>query len=145
MTKGITARELACVTLENAKSPGERIYAQYGVTGVRGQAEAGFPAVMQVGLPIFREGLSRGLNMNDAGCCALLHLLAVTDDTNLIHRSDRDTQLKVKAQVAAMLEKDPFPNKEVLEELDAEFIRKDLSPGGSADLLALTYFLFLLS
>lgn len=141
MTAGVTAEDFGGVTVENAKTPGERIYARYGITGVRGQAEAGFPAVCKVGLPIMRQGLSKGLSFNDAGCVTLLHLIAATDDTNLIHRSDRATQLQIREQIAAQLEKEPFPGTEIIEYLDKEFIEKNLSPGGSADLLAITYFL----
>ena len=145
MTKGIISQDFAEVTTENAKTVGERLYAQYGITGVRGQAEAGYPAVLENGLPILRKGLGQGLSLNDAGCAALLHLLAVTDDTNLIHRSDRQTQLQVRAQVAQLLKDAPYPSAEALEALDREFIEKNLSPGGSADLLAVTYFLQFLS
>lgn len=141
MTAGVTAEDFAGVTAENAKTPGEHIYTRYGITGVRGQAEAGFPAVCKAGLPILRQGLSKGLSFNDAGCVTLLHLIAATDDTNLIHRSDRATQLQIREQIAAQLEKEPFPGTEAIEELDKEFIKKNLSPGGSADLLAITYFL----
>lgn len=141
MTKGIVDRDLGHITLENAVTAGERLYAQYGITGVRGQAEAGFPAVCQIGLPVLKQGLSKGLSINDAGCVTLLHLLAATDDTNLIHRSDRQTQLEVQAQVAALLKKEPFPGIAAIEQLDREFIQKNLSPGGTADLLAMTYFL----
>lgn len=145
MTKGIVAQDFAGITLKNAATAGERIYAQYGVTGVRGQAEAGFPAVTQVGIPVLKKGLSQGLSFNDAGCVTLLHLLAATDDTNLIHRSDRQTQLAVKAQVAALLKDTPYPSIAQIMELDTDFIRRNLSPGGSADLLAMTYFLYLLT
>lgn len=145
MTKGIVAQDFAGITLKNAATAGERIYAQYGVTGVRGQAEAGFPAVTQVGIPVLKKGLSQGLSFNDAGCVTLLHLLAATDDTNLIHRSDRQTQLAVKAQVAALLKDTPYPSIAQIIELDTDFIRRNLSPGGSADLLAMTYFLYLLT
>lgn len=140
MAAGVT-REL---TGKAADTAGQRIYAQWGITGVRGQAEAGFPAVLNTGLPVLRSGLQQGLSLNDAGCATLLHLLAVTDDTNLIHRSDRQTQLQVKQSVADLLAEDLYPNKAVIEQLDREFIEKNLSPGGSADLLAATYFLHLI-
>ena len=145
MTKGLVEADFAGVTPENAKTAGEKLYVAYGITGVRGQAEAGFPAVREVGLPIFREGLEKGLSVNDAGAVTLLHLLSVTDDTNLIHRSDRKTQLQIKARIAQMLQREPFPAAEVIEALDREFIQKNLSPGGSADLLAATYFVHFLS
>ncbi len=144
MAQGIVASDFANITEETAKTAGERLYARYGITGVRGQAEQGFPAVEQSGLPILQQGLEKGLSLNDAGAAALLHLLCATDDTNLISRSDRDTQLQITAQVAALLEKEPFPAADKIEALDREFIQKNLSPGGSADLLALCFFLLFL-
>ena len=145
MTEGLVASDFAGITLENAKTHGEALYARYGVTGVRGQAEAGFPAVGQVGIPRLQEGLGKGLSLNEAGSCVLLHLLACSDDTNLIHRSDRKTQLEIQLQLRTLLEGDPFPAKAVIEDLDRQFIEKNLSPGGSADLLAATYFLYFLT
>jgi len=143
MAAGVT-KELSGIKANNAATAGERIYTEYGITGVRGQAEAGFPAVLETGLPVLRKGLQQGLSLNDCGCATLLHLLAVTDDTNLIHRSDRQTQLQVKQSVADLLTVDPYPEKAVIQQLDREFIEKNLSPGGSADLLAATYFLHFL-
>ena len=51
---------------------------------------------------------------------------------------------KTAENIGALLEKEPFPTKETLERLDAEFIRDNLSPGGTADLLALVYMLHFL-
>ncbi len=144
MTAGVVETDFAGITPENAKTVGERLFAQYGITGVRGQAENGFPAVKDVGLPVLQKGLADKLSLNDAGAVTLLHLLAATDDTNLIHRSDRQTQLNIRQQIQSLLESNPYPNKDVIEKLDAEFIQKNLSPGGSADLLALCYFLLFL-
>ena len=143
MAAGVTA-ELSGKTADSAATAGERIYVECGITGVRGQAEAGFPAVLNTGLPVLHSGLQQGLSLNDAGCATLLHLLSVTDDTNLIHRSDRQTQLQVKQSVAALLSQTPYPDHAVIEQLDRAFIERNLSPGGSADLLAATYFLQLL-
>ncbi len=123
---------------------GEKLFTQHGITGVRGQAEAGFPAVLQVGLPTLEKGLQDGLSVNDAGCAALLALMTAAVDTNLIHRSNLQQQQAISAEITALLEKDPYPSREILQELDRQFIEKNLSPGGSADLLALTYFLYFL-
>jgi len=141
MTQGIVAADFAGITEETAKTTGEKLYARYGISGIRGEAEAGYPAVLEQGLPRLREGLSQGLSLNDAGCCALLHLMAATDDTNLIHRSDRETQLQVRENISAILAETPFPPLDRISRLDQDFIQKNLSPGGSADLLAVTYFL----
>lgn len=51
----------------------------------------------------------------------------------------------MKAQVAKLLERDPFPTMQTIEQLDKQFIEKNPSPGGSADLLAMTYCLLFLS
>ncbi len=145
MTEGLTARDLAEVTALNAATAGQRLFAQHGITGVRGQAEQGFPAVLQVGLPVLEQGLQQGLSLNDAGCAALLHILAATDDTNMVSRSNMATAKAVAAELGALLAQTPYPDQETLLALDRTFIEQNLSPGGSADLLAATYFLHLLN
>ena len=144
MCSGVTAGDFAHVTPETAGTPGERLYAAFGITGIRGQAEAGFPAVLKHGLPVLRDGLTRGLSADQAGCAALLALIATAEDTNLIHRSNRETQQQIRQETARLIQENPYPGERVLEQLDAEFIRRNLSPGGSADLLAMCYFLYFL-
>ncbi len=144
MTAGLVAKDLAGLMWETAKTAGQKLYLRYGITGVRGQAEAGFPAVLKVGLPKLEEGLAKGLSINDAGCAALLAMLAASTDTNIISRSDYDTQQRIAMETAVLLQKDPFPGEETLKRMDADFIEKNLSPGGTADLLSMTYFLHFL-
>ena len=144
MAAGLVEKDFAGLTTESAKTTGQKIYMRYGITGVRGQAEAGFPTVLNVGLPKLEEGLEKGLSLNDAGCAALLAMMASAVDTNLIARSDYETQQRIAQEAAALLEKDPFPGENVLKQMDEDFRKKNLSPGGSADLLAMTYFLHLL-
>ena len=143
MTAGLTARDFAGVTEENASTAGQRLFAQHGITGVRGQAEQGFPAILQVGLPVLEQGLQQGLSLNAAGCAALLHILAATDDTNMASRSDLATAKAVAAKLGALLAQTPYPSQETLLALDRAFIERNLSPGGSADLLAAVYFLYM--
>ena len=144
MTAGLCDRDFTGVHVENAVTAGQKLYVQYGITGVRGQAEAGYPALLQVGLPVLEQGLADGLDLNDAGCAALLHLLCAVTDTNMIARSDVDTAKAMQDKIAAILLEVPYPDKAVIEALDGEFIEKNLSPGGAADLLAATYFLYFL-
>lgn len=144
MTRGLTASDFAGLTKENAVTVGQKLYLQYGITGIRGQAEAGLPAVRNAGLPVLKNGLARGLSLNDAGCAALLALMASATDTNLIARSDVTTQQKTVARIKELLTENPYPDRQTLERLDREFIEKNLSPGGSADLLAICYFLYFL-
>lgn len=141
LTKDIIAFDFINLTIENAKTNGERLFAEFGITGVRGQAAAGFPAVKEIGFPTFLKSLQHGYSYNDAGCITLLHLIAATDDTNLIRRCGRDQQLVLRQRIRQMLEDDPYPELHKLLTLDREFIERNLSPGGCADLLAVVYFL----
>lgn len=144
MTQGLVISDYADLTPEKAKTAGQKLYLQYGITGVRGQAEAGFPTVLKVGLPKLEAGLSLGKSINESGCAALLAMLAKTVDTNMIHRGGYEVQQEVMKTLSELLEEEDFPSKETLEGLDAEFTRKNLSPGGTADLLALVYMLHFL-
>lgn len=139
MTRGLTAGDFAGLTEENARTAGQKLYLRYGITGVRGQAEAGFPVVAQVGLKRLEEGLAQGRTLNEAGCAALLAMLVATDDTNMIHRGGYETHQRVRQELAHTLARQPFPDQETLKALDDAFIRQNLSPGGTADLLAATY------
>lgn len=141
MTSGLTKQDFADVTAENAVTAGQKLYAQYGITGIRGQVEAGLPVVLHHGLPVLEKGLKLGYDINRAGCAALLEILVHSTDTNMIARSSRERQLAWVAHVKELLAQTPYPDEEALVELDDQFIAENLSPGGSADLLALTYLL----
>ncbi len=140
----LIARDFAGLTEENAVTMGQKLYLRHQITGVRGQMEAGLPAVRDVGLPVLKEGIARGLSVNDAGCGALLALITAAADTNLIARSSLKTQQEIAGQVKKLLEKHPYPDRQALSQLDSEFVERNLSPGGSADLLAVCYLLYFL-
>lgn len=144
MAKGLVASDFAGLTEENAITMGQKLYLRHQITGVRGQMEAGLPAVKDVGLPVLKEGIARGLSVNDAGCGALLALVTAATDTNLIARSSLKTQQEITAQVKKLLAEHPYPDREALCQLDSEFVKRNLSPGGSADLLAVCYMLYFL-
>lgn len=144
VTCGLVSHDYADLTPENARTAGQKLYLQYGITGVRGQAEAGFPAALNVGLPKLEAALAAGKTINEAGCAALLAMLADTVDTNMIHRGGYERAKKAAEEVRMLLEREPFPSEESLHELDTAFTRDNLSPGGTADLLALVYMLHFL-
>ena len=144
MAAGSVSRELSGLTKETASTAGQRFYLEYGVTGVRGQAEAGFPSVLEYGLPTLEKGLEQGRNVDEAGAAAMLTLLAHGTDTNMVSRGGIDVQREKSAQLLKLLETYPYPNADMLTVLDQDYIRQNLSPGGSADLLALCYLLHFL-
>ncbi|MDO4487919.1 MAG: citrate lyase holo-[acyl-carrier protein] synthase [Eubacteriales bacterium] len=141
--KGITAADFKNVTLENAKTAGERFYAEFGITGIRGQAEMKFPGVRSLAIPVISTLLKEGYSLNDAGRIALLHIIAGTDDTNMIKRGGMETAKKARDRILRLLCDNNMPTDEELNELDDEFISLNLSPGGSADLLSAAYLLCL--
>lgn len=144
MAEGIVEKDFKNLSKENAVTNGQKLYVNYGITGIRGQVEEGFPAVRNIGLPILRKGLQEGRSLNESGGAALLAIMTESIDTNLIARSDICTQRQVVDEVRSLLEENPYPSIEQLNELDQKFIRKNLSPGGSADLLAICYLLYFL-
>ncbi len=144
MTAGLIRHDYANLTPETAKTAGQKLYLQYGITGVRGQAEEGFPTVLTVGLPKLEAGLAQGKTINEAGCAALIAMLAQTVDTNMIHRGGYEVQQDTMQGLSHLLKAEPFPSREALEAVDEAFIQKNLSPGGTADLLAMVYLLHFL-
>ena len=88
-----------------------------------------------------QEGLAKGYDFDRVGGGALLAILANSTDTNIIARSSRERQLALTEELKALLAQTPYPDKDALAALDDRFIAENLSPGGSADLLALTWLL----
>ena len=67
--------------------------------------------------------------------------VTIVTDTNMAARGGMDQAKAAMDRVARLLEHDPMPAPSEREVLDREFIRRNLSPGGCADLLAVTLFL----
>ena len=143
MTEGLVARELGGGTPRTA---GERMFRDFGISGIRGEIEAGLPSVLKAGLPTLENALARGEGCNRALIRALVALMAKVNDTTILARSPKLESLRMvqeKAhaiQHARLLDQDSW--QDALWKLDAEFVSANISPGGSADLLALTWFLY---
>jgi holo-ACP synthase/triphosphoribosyl-dephospho-CoA synthase len=147
MVAGIVERELSGAIAKSAEelTAGERLYITYGVTGIRGELAEGLPAVKLRALPALRQALKKGLSVNDALVQTLLELMTCVDDTTVMNRHHPD-KMRVwvweKAQGAikagGMTTAD---GKKMCLALDQEFILHNVSPGGVADLLAVTWFL----
>lgn len=124
-----------------AHTAGERLYLHSGLRGIRGEVAAGLPAVLETGLPIMESCLDEGMSRNDAGVITLLYLIARGEDTNMIKRGGYALAEEMSSLVRTELRKNVLPTMERVRQLDELFIRRDLSPGGCADLLAVSYFL----
>lgn len=69
----------------------------------------------------------------------LLRIMCDLDDTNIVYRTDYDTMQQVKTQARHLLE--DF-SEAGIEDMNRDFVGRNISPGGSADMLALVVFLF---
>lgn len=150
MVKNIVDDELKTLikTKEPAKlTAGESLYLKYGITGIRGEVEKGFPTVKKHGLPNLYRYLDKGLSLNQTFVNTLLHIMAHTEDTNVVWRGGLEALNLMKnfsedaLALGGMATKE---GKEAIENMNKEFIRLNISPGGSADLLATTIMFYLL-
>ena len=120
---------------------GGRLYLEHGIRGIRGEASEGFPSVRNIAMPIYTKALKSGASANDAGVTTLIHLIAKVKDTNLYNRGGVSGAQYAAQRAREIIESNPDSLKNQAEKLDKEFIDRNLSPGGCADLLAITYFL----
>ena len=93
-----------------------------------------------------KEELKKDRSINDAGVITLLSIIATSEDTNIVNRSSYEEMKELQARIQTVLKEKAHDTHELLtyaKELDAEMIERNISPGGSADLLALTYFIYL--
>ena len=145
---GIVERELGVLAGKGEKvlTAGERLYRDHGITGIRGELEQGLPAISDCALPMLKKSLEEGLSINDALLNTLLTLMTCVDDTTVMNRHNpekmrswvRDKAQSVLAEGGAATSKGRLK----AEALDEEFTANNISPGGAADLLAVTWFLY---
>lgn len=125
-------------------SHGEIVQKLYGVTGARGEAFANFPHVVHVGLPALQVARGEGRSEAASKLCALLAIMAQLDDTCVLYRGGLEAARFVKRGARSVLAAggpETHAGDSALHRLDQEFLAREISPGGSADLLAATIFL----
>lgn len=123
-----------------------------GTHGSRAKVEASPVATLKSALDNAREGYARlfadwlpfyaarrRANDTYAPHRTLLRIMAELDDTNIVHRSSVDTMIQVKMQARQLLNDFSEPG---LEAMNRSFIMRNLSPGGSADMLSMVVFLY---
>jgi triphosphoribosyl-dephospho-CoA synthase len=124
-------------------SHGRAVATRYGVGGALEGAAAGFPHVFKIGLPVLQDALARGGSPNAATVQCLFSLMAVLPDTNLLYRGG-EAGLILAQDVAQQFLADGGVHREGWRKhamsLHRLFVDRNLSPGGSADLLAATLF-----
>lgn len=116
---------------------------RFGAGGARAEAVGGFPSVYGVGLPALREG--RALIDNASAACvqACFALIASVGDTNLLYRGGIAGARYAGGAAMAFLRVGGVGAPDWRERgacVHGDFVDRNLSPGGCADLLAMTLF-----
>ena len=125
-------------------APGARVRRRHGVGGAPAEAAAGFPTLYSVGLPALRRG--RQLQVGDAEAArveACIALIAHLEDTNLLHRGGAEGYAFARGVAARFIADGGVAQvdwRAQAEVLHRTFVNRNLSPGGAADLLAMTLF-----
>ncbi|WP_249323852.1 triphosphoribosyl-dephospho-CoA synthase CitG [Wansuia hejianensis] len=147
MTKGITEELKGAHNKENL-TYGEKLFLKYGFKGIRGEVEDGFISVLKYSLPVFGRLLSeKKYHINDIMVETLIHLMANVEDSNILGRHSIDMLYYSQKQAKKALELGGYLSEEgrsFIKEMDEDFIEKNISPGGAADLLAVTLMLYLI-
>lgn len=147
MCQGLVAKELGNLPHDRKLTSGERLYHQYGIRGIRGELEDGLPIIQDIALPAYKKAISLGATDDALLIYTLLSIMTATEDTTIINRHDQDTLIMVQKSAKKLLSNDDIlqlDGFDAVKDLDRQFIEQWISPGGSADLLAATHFLYVL-
>ena len=151
MTEGLVERELSSryhefkTMDESALTHGERLFLHHKIEGIRGEVERGLPTVFDFSLEFYQA--NQELSQNHRLVQTLLALMQFSEDSNILHRHSLETlkEVQVRAkQILAMGGVKTPQGLKAIEEMDEDFSKRKISPGGSADLLGVTVFLHLL-
>ena len=105
-----------------------------GIRGAMQMAKDGYKELFEDWLPYYRAcHFERSREI-----CTLLRIMATLDDTCVIHRAGYARAQEIKAEAKTLA--DHF-DKEKLKEMCDRYAAEGISPGGAADMLALTIFM----
>ncbi len=162
MSQSISRKSLNDSELHStAQSHGAEAVKKYGVKGARELASEGYQALFEDWLPYYRNLqisplASLGRNDKMREICMLLRIMATLDDTCVIHRVGYARAMEVKEEAMALLKEIPGQagndeegqagnDKGVMADLIGHlkamcerYAAEGISPGGAADMLALT-------
>lgn len=146
MTENLIKHDFSKIHLKAKLSNGERLYLEKGMTGIRGEAANGYPAVHHLLLPFLRQYRESHEKDEVVLLRSLVLLMSEVEDGNILHRGGYDAWQQVKKDMLELHEAN-LNQVDFMEDLaayDQELIARHLSPGGAADLLAIgIYFAFL--
>lgn len=144
MTKGIVKSELFTLKEKDKLSHGEKLFLKYKTEGVRGEVERGIPTVFDFSLDFYKQ--NGDLSINDRLVHTLIGIMQICDDSTIIYRHSPKVLEEVKEKSRDIIKLGGMKTsdgRDSINRLCDEFIKRNISPGGSADLLGVTVFLYL--
>lgn len=139
VTEGLVSKDFANIHRKSVLTHGEKLYLEYGFTGIRGEAEKGYPVLRDEVLPYLRNRKEK-LSYEETLLEVLFLLMRHVEDSNIVTRGGieslgyvRSTAEKFLAD-GGMRQEDAYEKIQIMNET---FISRNLSPGGAADLLSL--------
>lgn len=128
-----TITQLALRFEQPSGTHGHQVLAQNKVNGALASAQNGYQQLFSDWLPYYS-----GLNSDPQRLHkTLLLIMSMLDDTNVAYRKGADEMKHVKAEARALL--DDFSLAK-LSQMNSDFTARNISPGGCADMLSLTFF-----
>lgn len=147
MTKGLVENDFKNIHKKENLTNGEKLYLKTGFAGIREEVEKGFPTVFNIALPRLRNTSKLNMSLDRKLLDVLFHLMKDSSDSNVVNRGGLEALSFVKNLSQKYVDDNIIFShnyKEKIEELNQIFKNRNISPGGSADLLSVTvYFAFL--
>ena len=131
-------------TASKSHSHGQTVAQKYGAMGAREQAQAGFPAVTQTGLPQLVRSRAAGHGEQNARLDALLAIMTTLSDTCVLYRAGEAGLHAMQHGAQRVLDTGgsaTLSGRRALNQLDQQLLSLNASPGGAADLLAACLFI----
>jgi len=113
---------------------GAEVRRRFGVKGALTQALDGYPQLWHSWLPYYRSLENDSYRLHRT----LLLIMSELEDSNIYYRKGPAIAAAVRSEAASMLEHFSIAS---LMDLGDTFVAKGISPGGAADMLALTIFI----
>ena len=122
---------------------GASVFARYGAGGARTEAASGFAHVYLIGLPALRRAREWGADEEAARVQVCFALIAAVADTNILYRAgpaglEHAQSVARRFLVAGGVQRGDWHERAA--QAHEDFVAHRLSPGGCADLLAMTLF-----
>lgn len=124
---------------------GEKLFLKYGFTGIRGEIKTGLEVIFNGAIKVFTDTLEKTKSTNLASVQTLIFLMGNVMDSTIVYRHDFETLERVKKEMQELYHQGGIfiqDSQSILKDIEKKYISNRISPGGCADLLAITLFFF---